>query len=406
MAKVLLRDLGDDTLQGRHVLVRCDLNVPLDDQGGVADDTRIEASLPTLRRLSRAGARIAVLSHLGRPKGTPDPAFSLAPVARRLGELVDAPVAFAGATIGATAEAAVRALEPGGIVVLENTRFDAREKGDDPAFAAALAEFGELYVNDAFGTAHRAHASTHGVARVIRERGGKAVAGYLLEKELRYLGDALDDPQRPFVAILGGAKISGKIDVIEALLPKVDRLLVGGAMANTFFMALGLEIGDSLVEPDRVEMARELLERAGDRLLLPVDVRVAGELTPDATPRVAPRDSVHAGERIADIGPESEALFADEVARAATVVWNGPMGVFEMAPFSHGTMAVARAVAAAGDGGAVTVVGGGDSVSAVHQAGVSERITHISTGGGASLELLSGNLLPGVEALSDDEENA
>jgi phosphoglycerate kinase len=314
-------------------------------------------------------------------------------------------VAFVDATVGPAAEAAVAALEPGGILLLENTRFDPREKADDPAFSAALAEFGQLYVNDAFGTAHRAHASTHGVARAIRARGGLAVAGYLLEEELRYLGEALDDPERPFVAILGGAKISGKIDVIEALLPRVDRLLVGGAMANTFFLALGLETGDSLVEPERVEMAGELLERAGERILLPVDVRVAPVLSEDAEPRVAPRDGVVAGERIADIGPESEALFADEAVRARTVVWNGPMGIFEMAPFASGTVAVARAVARAADEGAVTVVGGGDSVAAVHRAGVSDRITHISTGGGASLELLSGNSLPGVDALSDTEED-
>ena len=397
-----LSTLSPDLLQGRRVLVRADLNVPLR-EGAVADDTRIRASIPTLDLLTEAGARVVLMSHLGRPDGAPDPAFSLAPVADRLDGLARGSVSFVGATVGPLVEERAQALAPGEILLLENTRFLPGETKNDPGLAAQLAALGDLYVDDAFGAAHRAHASTEGVARAVRERGGLAVAGLLLEKELRFLGDALDDPERPFVAILGGAKISGKIDVVEALLPRVDRLLIGGAMANTFLLALGLEVGRSLVEEDRAEMARELMDRAGDRLLLPVDCRVGAEISEDARVRVTPRDGVGESERIGDIGPETEVLFRDVIMESRTVLWNGPMGVFEMAPYAQGTLAVARAVADATDGGAVSVLGGGDSAAAAEAAGVSDRLTHVSTGGGASLEFLAGRVLPGVAALSPEE---
>jgi len=403
MAKALLSDLSDAALQGLRVLVRADLNVPLDAAGEVSDDTRIRASLPTLARLTSAGARVVLLSHLGRPKGVPDPAFSLAPVARALAAALDAPVRFVPQLVGPSVDEAIRSLGDGELLLLENTRFDPGETANDPALAEVLGGYGDLFVNDAFGTAHRAHASTEGVARHIRAGGGQAVAGLLLARELRFLGGALSAPERPFVAILGGAKISGKIDVVEALLPRVDRLLIGGAMANTFLLALGFDVGRSLVEPDRVDMARELLERAGESLILPVDVRVADEIAPDATVRVAARGGVRPEERIGDIGPDTERLFADEIRAAKTVLWNGPMGVFEMTPFREGTVGVARAAADASAAGAITVLGGGDSAAAAEVAGVADDLTHISTGGGASLEFLAGSPLPGIEALSEGE---
>lgn len=402
MAKRLLRSLTPDDLRGRRVLVRADLNVPLDGSS-VTDDTRIRASVPTLDFLTGAGARVILMSHLGRPKGSPDPAFSLAPVATRLAELVAAPVRFVGDTVGQEARDASEALQDGEILLLENTRFLSGETTDDPDLAGALAGLGSLYVNDAFGTAHRAHASTAGVAQAVRAAGGMAVAGFLLEKELTFLGEALADPERPFVAILGGAKISGKIDVVEALLPRVDRLLVGGAMANTFFLALGLDVGKSLVEEDRVEMARELMDRAGDRLLLPVDCRVSDRIAPDARVRTVARDGVTGDDLIGDIGPETEGIYREVIRGARTVLWNGPMGVFEMEPFAHGTLSLARAVAEATDDGAVSVLGGGDSAAAAEAAEVAERLSHVSTGGGASLEFLAGAELPGVAALSDLE---
>lgn len=400
MAKALLSDVDPALLAGRRVVVRCDLNVPLAD-GVVTDDTRIRASLATLRYLQEHGARTVVLSHLGRPKGSVDPSASLAPVARHLGELLGSEVAFCSDLAGCQAAEAVDALKPGQVLVLENTRFDPGETANDPELATRLADNAELFVNDAFGTAHRAHASTEGIARVVRERGGLAVAGFLLERELAYLQGMLEAPSRPFVAVIGGSKISGKIDVIEALLPRVDRLLIGGAMANTFFVALGLEVGDSLVEPDRVDLAGDLLERAGAKLLLPIDVRVAEQIDVAAEPRVAARTEVKARERVADVGPDTERLFADELQGAATVLWNGPMGVFEMAPFAKGTLAIANSAAEAADQGSTVVVGGGDSVAAVEQAGVASRLTHISTGGGASLDLLAGKTLPGVQILSE-----
>ncbi|HSG46400.1 MAG TPA: phosphoglycerate kinase [Longimicrobiales bacterium] len=402
MAKRLLRTLAPEQLRGRRVLVRADLNVPLDGDT-VTDETRIRASLPTLEYLAGAGARVILMSHLGRPKGSPDPASSLAPVAQRLAALSPVPVHFVADTVGDEARSAAAALPEGEILLLENTRFLPGETEDDPSLGGAMAALGDLYVNDAFGSAHRAHASTAGVARAVKASGGLAVAGLLMERELSFLGDALDNPERPFVAILGGAKISGKIDVVEALLPRVDQLLIGGAMANTFLLALGLPVGGSLVEDDRVDMARELMERAGERLLLPVDCRVSHRLAADAEARVVARDGVGDGEVIGDIGPETEGLFREAVRGARTILWNGPMGVFEMAPFAHGTLAVARAVAEATDAGATSVLGGGDSAAAAEVAGVTHRLTHVSTGGGASLEFLAGAELPGVAVLSDQE---
>ena len=400
MASKNLTDLPEDILRGRRVLVRVDYNVPLEPSGEVGDTNRIEETLPTLRLLMERGARIVLLAHLGRPDGAPDPRYSLRPVARALSGLLDHPVGFSPDTVGEDAEAAVARLEDGHILLLENTRFLPGETRNDPELAQELGKLGDHFVNDAFGAAHRGHASTEGVARVIREKGGEAVAGLLMERELRFLGMVLEKPERPFVAILGGAKISGKIDVIEAILPRVDRLLIGGAMANTFFRAMGLDTGRSLVEEDRVEMARDLLERGGDRILLPVDTVVAAEIAADARTASRGRDAVGAEDRVGDIGPESVALFTQEIAGARTILWNGPMGVFEMEPFARGTMEVARAVADAADGGATVVVGGGDSAAAADEAGVIDRLTHVSTGGGASLEFLAGEELPGVAALT------
>jgi phosphoglycerate kinase len=401
MSKLNLGDLDQGALAGKAVLVRADLNVPLED-GTVADDQRIRASLPTLEFLTKAGARVILLSHLGRPKGRPDPAYSLSPVAERLGALLeDGRARFLETAIGPDVEALPATLRDGEVALLENTRFLPGETANDPELSRGWAALGDLFVNDAFGTAHRAHASTAGLAAAMRARGGQAAAGFLMAKELRFLGEALRQPDRPFVAILGGAKISGKIDVIEALLPRVDRLLIGGAMANTFFRALGLEVGASLVEDERVGMAREILERAGDRILLPVDCVVTREIAEGAVAREVPRDDVPSEDRIVDIGSTTRGIFGGEVTSARTVVWNGPMGVFEVEPFDEGTVSVARAVADACDGGALGVVGGGDSAAAAERAGVLSRLTHVSTGGGASLELLAGSVLPGVDSLSE-----
>ncbi len=396
-------DLSDQRISGRRILVRVDFNVPLDAEGAIQDDIRIVRALPTLSYLLERGGRLVVTSHLGRPKGVANPAFSLKPIAEHLESVLDFPVKFSPELLGPAANGAVEGLADGELLLLENTRFHAGETKNDPELSAALAGFGDLFVNDAFGTAHRAHSSTVGAAEVIRGKGGEVVAGFLMEKELRYLSHVLEAPDAPFVAILGGAKISGKLDVIQSLLPRVDRLLVGGAMANTFFRALGLEIGASLVEEDRVEMARQLLEDAGEKILLPVDCVVASDISESAETREVLRADVGVGDRIGDIGSGSTALFASALKGAATVVWNGPMGVFEMSPFSHGTLAVARAVAGVSDEGGTTVVGGGDSALAAEEAGVADRLSHVSTGGGASLELLSGAVLPGVAALDTIE---
>lgn len=396
MNKKTIRDLRDGDLRGKRALVRVDFNVPTDARGRVSDDTRIRAALPTIRYLLDRGARVILLSHLGRPKGKPEAKYSLEPVARRLAELLaDDDMTFVEST---DTDEAMKATRQGGrVVLLENTRFLGGEETNDERLSRALAELGDVYVNDAFGSAHRAHASTEGVARYLKP----AVAGLLMEQELQYLGAAIADAKRPFVAVLGGAKISGKIDVIENLLPKVDQLIIGGAMACTFFKAMGLETGKSLVENDRVEMAKQLLGRGNEKLKLPVDACVAPSLDDGSKSHTVRRDAIPRNEAMFDIGQESARHFADVISQAKTVVWNGPMGVFEKPPFDAGTRAVAEAMAKATKRGATTVVGGGDSAAAVAELGLENAMSHVSTGGGASLELLEGKTLPGVAALDD-----
>jgi phosphoglycerate kinase len=398
MNKKTIRDLTDAQVRGKRALVRVDFNVPLDDERRVTDDTRIRAALPTIEALASRGARVVLLSHLGRPKGKPEAKYSLEPVARRLEELLPSRhVEFVETTDTDEAVQATHRVKDGDVLLLENTRFLGGEESNDERLARALAELGDFYVNDAFGAAHRAHASTAGVAEHLRP----AVAGLLMEKELEYLGGALANPKRPFVAVLGGSKISGKIDVIEQLLPKVDALLVGGAMACTFYAAMGLETGKSLVEADRVDMAKDLLERAGSRLILPHDATVAPSMDAGARARAVKKDGIPKDEAMFDIGPDTAASYGRAIAAARTVIWNGPMGVFEKPPFDAGTLAVAKAMADATSKGATTIVGGGDSAAAVAQAGLESRMSHVSTGGGASLEFLEGKPLPGVEALDD-----
>ena len=398
MAKQTINDLTDAEVRGKRALVRVDFNVPMDDRGAVTDDTRMRAALPTLDALFARGARtIVLLSHLGRPKGGPDPRYSLAPVARHLATITTRPVRFVARTVGPEAVQATTTAAPGTMLLMENTRFLTGEEKNDDALARQMAELGDLYVNDAFGSAHRAHASTEGVAHHLHP----AVAGLLMDTELRFLGDALADPRRPFVAILGGAKISGKIDVIDALLPKVDALFVGGAMACTFFQGMGLETGTSLVEPERVEMATQLLSRAKEKLVLPNDAVVAPSLDAGSSAHAVSRDAIPAAEAMFDVGPETCEAFAQRIMGARTVVWNGPMGVFEKPPFDRGTRAIAEAMARATAAGATTIVGGGDSAAAVDAMHLANRMTHVSTGGGASLEFLEGKVLPGVAALDD-----
>jgi phosphoglycerate kinase len=381
----------DLEVKGKKVLVRVDFNVPLA-EGKVADDARIRASLPTIQYLLDHGAAVILCSHLGRPKGV-DPAFSLKPVAQYLGTLIDAPVTFAEDCVGEPAAHAAAALQPGQVLVLENTRFHDAEKKNDPEMAKQLASLADLYVNDAFGSAHRAHASTAGVADYL-----PAAAGFLLEKEIKYLGNTIADPERPFVTILGGAKVSDKIGVIENLLGKSDCILIGGGMANTFFKAQDFAMGDSLVEEDVVDVAKALLEKAGDKLLLPVDMVIADAFSADATTRTIEVGDVPDGWRVLDIGSRTVERFSKVIASAGTVVWNGPMGVFEFEAFAKGTFAIARAVA---ESGATSIIGGGDSISAINKSGLEDKITHISTGGGASLEMLEGKVLPGLAALDD-----
>ncbi|HEY7026417.1 MAG TPA: phosphoglycerate kinase [Gemmatimonadales bacterium] len=383
-------------LDGRRALVRVDFNCPIKD-GVVTDNTRIRASLPTITYLREKGARVVLLSHLGRPKGGPDPKYSLAPCARELERLLGAPVSFIGDPATPDAVTVTKRLPRGGVAIVENTRFYPGEEKNDPQLAKTFAALGDLYVNDAFGSAHRAHSSTEAVAKLLKP----AVAGFLMERELQYLGEALHQPKRPFVAVLGGAKVSGKIDLIENLLPRVDAILIGGAMACTFFRAMGLETGKSLVEEDRVELAKGLIKQGGERLVLPVGAVIAQELKGDAETKVVARDKIPAGWAMFDIDPKTEKDFAARIAAAGTVVWNGPMGVFETPPFDHGTLAVAHALADATGRGAITIVGGGDSAAAVAQAGLESKMTHVSTGGGASLEFLEGKTLPGVAALDD-----
>jgi phosphoglycerate kinase len=397
MAKQTLQDLD---LKGKRVLVRVDFNVPLDKKtGAITDDTRVRASLPTIKALLDAGAAVILMSHLGRPKG-PTPSLSLEPVAAHLGELLPGvSVHFATDCVGEPAETAAKALQPGEILLLENLRFHAEEEANDPEFAWQLAALGDVYVNDAFGSAHRAHASTEGVAHYL-----PAAVGLLMEKEVGVLGKALENPERPFVAVLGGAKVSDKMGVITNLLSKVDSLLIGGGMANTFIAAQGYNVGDSLLEKDLVPEAERLIAEArtkGVSLLLPDDVVIGDAFAADAQKRTVAVNEVPEGWRILDIGPETAARYAQVVEGARTVVWNGPMGVFEFAPFAEGTITLAKAAATATGHGATTIIGGGDSVAAVEQAGVTDQISHISTGGGASLEFLEGRVLPGVAAIPE-----
>jgi phosphoglycerate kinase len=394
--KRTLESLDKGSLEGRRALVRVDFNCPIKD-GTVTDDTRIRAALPTIKYLRERGARTVLLSHLGRPKKGPDPQFSMQPVVRALEKLLGAPVTFLPDPTAPDTVTITKRLPRGGVAVAENTRFYPGEEKNDSALAERFAALGDLYVNDAFGSAHRAHASTEAVARILKP----AVSGFLMERELRYLGEALHHPKPPFVAVLGGAKISGKIDLIEALLPKVDEILLGGAMACTFFRAMGLETGNSLVEHDRVDLARDLMTKAGKKLVLPLGAVIARELASSAETRTVKRDAIPPGWAVYDIDPDTESQFASSIERAGTVVWNGPMGVFETPPFDHGTLAIAKAMADATGNGAVTVIGGGDSAAAVAQAGLSDQITHVSTGGGASLEFLEGKELPGVAVLDE-----
>ena len=394
--KRTLQSLPPLGLDGKRALVREDFNVPLAD-GKVSDDTRIRAALPTIAYLRNKGARVVLCSHLGRPKGGPDPKYSLRPVADALEGLLGSPVIFIEDPLAEGSAIVTKRLPRGGVALLENTRFYPGEEQNDPALAAAFARLGDFYVNDAFGSAHRAHSSTEGVAKLLKP----AVSGFLMEQELKYLGEALDQPKRPFVAILGGAKVSGKVDLIEALLPKVDAILIGGAMACTFFKAMGLETGNSLVEADRVEMAKGLLAKAGDKLILPKGAVIAEKLAAGVETKSVVRDAIPAGWAMFDIDAGSERDFARRIASAGTVVWNGPMGVFETPPFDHGTRAVAAAMAKATATGVITVVGGGDSAAAVAEAGLADQMTHVSTGGGAALEFLEGKVLPGVAALDD-----
>jgi phosphoglycerate kinase len=387
-------------LGGRRVLVRVDFNVPLDKDGTVRDDVRIREALPTMQKILRDGGKAILMSHLGRPKGKPAPEFSLKPVAAHLSKLLGISVAFADDCIGTPAETKVAAMQNGECLLLENLRFHAEEEKNDPAFAQALAKLGDVYVNDAFGSAHRAHASTEGITKYFKQN----AAGYLMQKELEYLGKALENPARPFVAILGGAKISGKIDVIQNLMKKVDAILIGGGMAFAFLKAQGKEIGDSLFEPETLDTARQVLNQAQKskvEFLLPVDAVAGDKLEASAKVRLIKVDQLAAGWRGLDIGPETAKLFRQKILSAKTVVWNGPMGVFEMEPFAGGTKVVASAMAEATSKGAVTIVGGGDSAAAMAQFGFANKISHVSTGGGASLEFLEGKVLPGVAALTD-----
>ena len=388
MNKKTVRDID---VKDKRVLVRVDFNVPIEN-GKVTDDTRIVASLPTIRDLIGRGAKVILVSHLGRPKGR-DEKLSLRPVAERLQALLGSPVAFVHDTVGPEVERVIQGMKPGDVVLLENVRFYPEEEKNDAAFAKKLASLADVYVNDAFGSAHRAHASTEGVAHYL-----PAVAGFLMEKELNYLGAALTNPARPFVAILGGAKVSDKIKVIDNLLPKVDALLIGGGMANTFLQARGLNIGQSLVEKDKLDVARALLDKAGDKIALPVDVVVADKFEANAQSKIVSVDQVPTDWRILDIGPKTIDAFERVLSTAKTVVWNGPLGVFEFPPFAKGTIEIARRLASLN---ATTIIGGGDSAAAVEQAGVADKMTHISTGGGASLEFLEGRELPGVAALQD-----
>jgi len=399
LEKMTVRDLSDTQVRGQRALVRVDYNVPLDDDGNVADDARIRATLPTLQYLRGREARIVLIAHLGRPKGSRDPRYSLRPVAEHLGALLGEEVGFVDA---ATSDAAVEAsqnLESGQVLLLENTRFEPGETTNDEGLSRQLARLGDFYVNDAFGAAHRAHASTEGVTHYLTP----AVAGLLMERELEHLGGLLQTPGKPFVTVMGGAKVSGKIDLIENLLDRLDRLCIGGAMACTFFRAMGLETGQSLVEEELVEFAARLLEQAGAKLVLPTDGVVAPSLEEGDRARTVSREEIPADHMFADIGPESGEAFAEEIREARTILWNGPVGVFEKDAFAQGSRVVAQAIADATAAGAKSVVGGGDTAAAVAAFGFRDGMSHISTGGGATLEFLAGKELPGVAALSERE---
>ena len=387
--KKTIRDLE---VQGKRVLVRVDFNVPMQD-GQITDDRRIRESLPTIQYLLERGAKVILMSHLGRPKGKRDPQYSLRPVAQHLSELLGRPVRFLEDCVGEAVEQAVQAMAPGEVALLENLRFHPEEEANDADFARALARLGDLYVNDAFGSAHRAHASTEGVAHHL-----PAVAGFLMEKELRYLGSILTQPERPFVAILGGAKVHDKIGVIQNLLPKVDRLLIGGGMAFTFLKAQGYEIGRSLLDSEGIEFARQVLQEADQKIVLPVDVVVAPSPEAEAQAQVVPIDQIPPDQMGLDIGPQTVARFSEMIRPARTIVWNGPLGLFERATFAAGTRGVLQAVA---ESGATSILGGGDTAAAAEQLGFADRITHISTGGGAALEFLEGRTLPGVAVLME-----
>jgi phosphoglycerate kinase len=398
--------ITDVDLKGNRVLVRVDFNVPLA-SGEVADDTRLTAALPTIQHILEQGGRPVLMSHLGRPKGKVDPQYSLKPVAARLQALLrfqpGAGVVMAQDCVGEETAKLVTGAPEGSVVLLENLRFHAEEEDNAPGFALELSRMGDVYVNDAFGTAHRAHASTEGVTHCF----ATCAAGFLMQKEIEYLGGALKEPERPFTAVLGGAKVSGKIDVIENLLPRVDTLLIGGGMAFTFFKAMGLEIGKSLLEEDRVPVAEQVLRRAEEddvQIALPVDTVTVEELKEDAASLIHPRGEIPADREGVDIGPDTRAAFSEVLLKSKTILWNGPMGVFEIAAFAQGTAAVAAAMAEATGSGATTIVGGGETAAAVAGFGLADRMSHVSTGGGASLEFLEGKELPGVEALSDIEE--
>ena len=397
MSKKTLKDID---VKGKKVFVRADFNVPLDDKQQITNDKRIRATLPTIEYLLGEGAAVILASHLGRPKGTVKPELSLRPVAARLTELLGKPVAFAEDCVGEKAKEAAAKLSPGDVLLLENLRFHPEEEKNDPAFAKALAELADVVVDDAFGCAHRGHASNAGIAQ-YRE----TVAGLLIEKEIAFIGKALENPARPFAAVLGGAKVSDKIGVIDNLIDKVDVLIIGGGMAHTFDAAKGLPIGDSLCERDKIDLAKELLEKAekkGVKVVLPVDLVIADKFAADANTKIVDVDKVPDGWQALDSGPKTSEEYVNALKGAKTVIWNGPMGVFEFDAFAKGTEAVARAVAQATKEGAISIVGGGDSIAALKKTGLSEKISHISTGGGATLELLEGKVLPGIAALADE----
>ncbi|HEY9761622.1 MAG TPA: phosphoglycerate kinase [Trichocoleus sp.] len=400
MAKKTVASLSAADVAGKRVLVRNDFNVPLDDQGNITDDTRIRAALPTIQDLTGKGAKVILTSHFGRPKGKVVDSMRLTPVAKRLSELLGQEVIKCDDCIGDEVAAAVNGMQNGQVALLENVRFYAEEEANDPEFAKKLASVADLYVNDAFGTAHRAHASTEGVTKYL----SPSVAGYLIEKELQYLQNAIENPQRPLAAIVGGSKVSSKIGVIETLLEKVDKLLIGGGMIFTFYKARGLNVGKSLVEEDKLELAQKLEALAKEKgvdLLLPTDVVVADNFAPDANAQTVSIENIPDGWMGLDIGPDSVKVFQDALAQCKSVIWNGPMGVFEFDKFAQGTEAIAHTLADLTGKGVITIIGGGDSVAAVEKVGVAEKMSHISTGGGASLELLEGKELPGIAALNE-----